>query len=148
MTIVGSYNTGVENKKIFEVITLVFGSYERPTTLVSEVKLLIDRSYISDRKSILPTGDFDCDAPDNYDARDICDARDKCDARTTVMQATTAMHGLTCRKTQTGDRRYSSFEITPTKCTWNNSLVLVYLDDDINDGFIADEDEICINDKF
>ncbi|ESO00371.1 hypothetical protein HELRODRAFT_175781 [Helobdella robusta] len=38
----------------------------------------------------------------------------------------------------------SSFEITLPARTRNESLVLVYLDDDINNGFIVDGDEICI----
>ncbi|ESO02855.1 hypothetical protein HELRODRAFT_174288 [Helobdella robusta] len=38
----------------------------------------------------------------------------------------------------------SSFEITPPTCTWKESLVLVYPDNGINDGFIADENAICI----
>ncbi|ESN99420.1 hypothetical protein HELRODRAFT_162968 [Helobdella robusta] len=37
-----------------------------------------------------------------------------------------------------------SFDIMPPTCTWKKSLVLVYLDDDINDDFIADEDESFI----
>ncbi|ESO04083.1 hypothetical protein HELRODRAFT_173160 [Helobdella robusta] len=42
-------------------------------------------------------------------------------------------------------RDVSSLETMPPTCTWKKkSLVLVYLDNDINDGFIADEDKFFI----
>ncbi|ESN90795.1 hypothetical protein HELRODRAFT_182626 [Helobdella robusta] len=43
-----------------------------------------------------------------------------------------------------GKNNDSSFEIKPLTCTWKKNLVLFYLDDDMNDGFIADEDEFFI----
>ncbi|ESO02807.1 hypothetical protein HELRODRAFT_174226 [Helobdella robusta] len=38
----------------------------------------------------------------------------------------------------------SSFQITPPTSSWKKSLIFFYLDDNINDGFIADENEFCI----
>ncbi|ESO09074.1 hypothetical protein HELRODRAFT_169013 [Helobdella robusta] len=43
-----------------------------------------------------------------------------------------------------GTDNVSSFELTLPTCNRKKSFVLINLDDDVNDGFIANEDEICI----